>query len=141
MTDSVPSNSQLASMIERAREVAQQAYVPASNFRVGASLLASDGRVFTGCNVENASYGLTVCAERNAVFHAVAEGAREFTAVVIYTELEEPASPCGACRQVLAEFGRDMKVVLVGDGDAVVHTDMLALLPNPFVFSSEDKDL
>ncbi len=141
MTDSVPSNSQLASMIECAREVAQQAYVPASNFRVGASLLASDGRVFTGCNVENASYGLTVCAERNAVFHAVAQGAREFTAVVIYTELEEPASPCGACRQVLAEFGRDMLVVLVGDGDAVVHTDMSALLPNPFVFSSEDKDL
>ena len=115
--------------------VQAHAYAPASHFRVGAAVLADDGRVFSGCNVENASYGLTICAERAAVCAAVAAGVRSLRAVAIATQLAEPARPCGACRQVLAEFGRDMVVVLVGSGGATKRTTLGALLPEPFTFA------
>jgi cytidine deaminase len=124
-------------LLPKARAVAARAYAPASGFAVGAALLARDGRVFTGCNVENASYGLTLCAERNALCHAVAEGAREFEAIAVYTPLEQPATPCGACRQVLFEFAPDLDVVLVGEGDAVVETTLARLLPDAFRFDRE----
>jgi cytidine deaminase len=101
---------------------------------VGAAVLTDDGRVFVGCNVENASYGLTICAERGAVCAAVAAGARRVVAVAVVTGLPEPARPCGACRQVLAEFGYDMQVVLAGSGDGVVTTTLAKLLPEPFTF-------
>ena len=101
-------------LVEAAREVQQQAYCPYSHYRVGAALLAEDGRVFVGCNVENASYGLTTCAERSAVFTAVSSGVRRFRRIVVATDSEEPAPPCGACRQVLAEFGADLEVESVG---------------------------
>ena len=117
-----------------ARAVQQHAYVPASRFRVGAAVLADDGRVFAGCNVENASYGLTICAERAAVFTAVAAGVRVLSAVAVATDLAEPARPCGACRQVLAEFGRSMEVVVVGRG-VVRQTSLDQLLPEPFTFA------
>lgn len=121
-------------LVHHARAVAHRAYAPASGFRVGAAVLAADGSIHHGCNVENASYGLTVCAERSAVLRAVAEGQREIVAVVVATDLAEPARPCGACRQVLAEFGRDMAVGLVGRGDRIVRTTLSALLPEPFTF-------
>ena len=89
------------------------AHAPYSKFQVGALLVASDGRIFTGCNVENISYGLTMCAERVAIGSAVAAGAKEIIAVVVVADTREPISPCGACRQVLAEFG-DPRVLLVG---------------------------
>ncbi|MEY4830129.1 MAG: hypothetical protein RLZZ562_1925 [Planctomycetota bacterium] len=117
-----------------ARSVQQHAYAPASRFRVGAAVLADDGRIFSGCNVENASYGLTICAERAAVFTAVANGVRAIRAVAVVTDLVDPARPCGACRQVLAEFGPSMQVVLLGSAGAQLVTSLERLLPDPFTF-------
>lgn len=93
--------------------------------------MAADGRVFTGCNVENISYGLTICAERNAVFAAVAAGCREFSKIVITTDTAEPASPCGACRQVLAEFNPDLEIVLATFQGKSVRFRLSELLPRP----------
>ncbi len=91
-------------LLTHARQARESAYAPYSRFAVGAALLAKSGRVFTGCNVENLSFGLTSCAERNAIFAAVTAGEREFDAVAIVADSKSPVSPCGACRQVLAEF-------------------------------------
>ncbi len=121
-------------LVAAARAVQRHAYAPASRFAVGAAVRASDGRVFVGCNVENASYGLTICAERAAICAAVAAGARAIEAVAVVTDLDEPARPCGACRQVLAEFGVGMRVALAGRGEGVVETTLDALLPDPFTF-------
>jgi cytidine deaminase len=120
---------------QAAKAAAKRAYAPASRFTVGAALLGKDRRVYCGCNVENASYGLTICAERNAAFHAVAEGCREFRAIAVWTPLPVPASPCGACRQVLCEFGPGMPVYLVGKTGRTIETTLDELLPNAFRFS------
>jgi cytidine deaminase len=119
--------------------VRAHAYAPASRFHVGAAVLAADGRTFVGCNVENASYGLTICAERAAVCAAVAAGVRQLRAVAIATGLDEPATPCGACRQVLAEFGRDVLVLLVGNRGQRRQTTLTQLLPQPFTFADIPK--
>ncbi len=119
-------------LIEKALEARKQAYAPYSGFPVGAALLAADGRVFTGCNVENASYGLTMCAERVALFKAVSEGAREFVAIAIACG-ESPCSPCGACRQVLAEFSPDIEVIMTdARGQRVRREKLSTLLPGAF---------
>ena len=123
-------------LILRAKEAMTYAYAPYSKFQVGAALLAKDGRVFTGCNVENASYGATNCAERTAVFKAVSEGAREFSAIAIVASSGEYASPCGICRQVLAEFMPDGKVILDSDTRGMVTYTVRELLPAGF--SGED---
>lgn len=104
------ANDQADALVAAATRVRDRAYAPYSDFAVGAALRSADGTVYTGCNVENASFGLTVCAERNAIAHAVAEGAREFTAIAVVTE--NGVTPCGACRQVLAEFAPDMAVIV-----------------------------
>jgi len=134
------SDEQRAALVAAAREVQARAYAPASRFAVGAAVRAADGRTFVGCNVENASYGLTICAERAAICAAVAAGARVVEAVAVVTDLDEPARPCGACRQVLAEFGRDMEVVLAGRGEEVTQTSLSALLPDPFTFDGPISD-
>ena len=91
-------------LIVAAKGAREKAYVPYSNFKVGAAVLTQSGAIYTGCNVENASYGLCNCAERTAIFKAVSEGEREFVAIAIVADTEEPVAPCGACRQVMAEF-------------------------------------
>ena len=99
-------------LIAKAKEAASRAYAPYSHFSVGAAILTTDGRIFHGCNVENISFGLTICAERNAIFSAIANGCREFEKIAIVADTEEPISPCGACRQVLAEFNPNMEIIL-----------------------------
>lgn len=118
-------------LIEAARMVQRHAYVPDSNFRVGAALESADGKVFVGCNVENASFGLTMCAERVAVGAAVAAGVRSFRRIVVATDRDPPAPPCGACRQVLAEFGLDLQVDGVGPASHQGWT-LEELLPSAF---------
>jgi cytidine deaminase len=118
-------------LLNKSIEAAKRAYAPYSKFLVGAVLVAKDGQLFQGCNVENVSFGLTICAERNAVFAAVAAGCREFTKIVIATDLPEPASPCGACRQVLCEFNPDIEIVLGTFGGKMVSHRLSELLPHP----------
>ncbi len=122
-------------LVDAARAAQQRAYAPYSHFRVGAALEADDGTLYTGCNVENASYGLTICAERAAVFTAVAAGAHRFRRIVVATDGDPPASPCGACRQVLAEFGLGLRVDAVGPRQAR-SWQLAELLPDPFVKES-----
>jgi cytidine deaminase len=126
--------AQALSLMESAREVRAHAYAPYSRFAVGAALLAEDGTVFTGCNVENASYGLTNCAERTAIFKAVSEGRTTFRAIaVVGPEDDLPCAPCGACRQVLYEFGPEMVLVTpAGAPGQVAMTTVGALLPGAF---------
>jgi cytidine deaminase len=118
-------------LVTQAIDVAKRAYAPYSRFHVGAVLVGKDGRIFTGCNVENISYGLTICAERNAVFAAVAAGCRDFEKIVITADTEVPASPCGACRQVLAEFNPDLVVVLSNFHGLTETFHLSELLPRP----------
>ena len=127
----MPNDAQWRALAAAARAASANAYAPYSRFAVGAAVLAADGRVFCGCNVENASFGLTICAERNAVFQAVAAGARNLVAVALYTLTAEPASPCGACRQVLAEFGVRDVLCVAQDGREARHA-LDVLLPHSF---------
>jgi cytidine deaminase len=124
-----PARSEL---IRAAKAAEKLAYAPYSRFRVGAALRTKSGRVFTGGNVENASYGLSVCAERVALFKAISEGEREFDAMVIYTPTRSFAAPCGACRQVMAEFAPNLKVVLVNRTGATRSYRLSRLLPERF---------
>jgi len=127
-----------AELVRQARAVQQHAYCPYSRFRVGAAIEAADGRVFVGCNVESASYGLTICAERMALGAAVAGGTRRLARVVVATDAEPPASPCGACRQLLAEFGLDLEVIAVGPKSERRWT-LSDLLPDAFAKTSLER--
>jgi cytidine deaminase len=115
-------------LIEAAIEARLAAYAPYSNFQVGAALLCDDGTTVTGCNVENLSYGLTICAERNAIFAAVAAGQQRFAAIAVAADSDKAISPCGACRQVMCEFG-DFPVILTNLQGEVIESTVGELLP------------
>lgn len=120
-------------LIAEAIQARKQAYVPYSNFAVGAAVLVPDGSIYRGCNIENASYGLTNCAERTAVFKAVSEGATSLAAVAVVADTDGPVSPCGACRQVLAEFcSGETPVYLANLHGDVKETTVADLLPGAF---------
>lgn len=119
-------------LIVAARQAQKRAYAPYSDFPVGAAVLGSDGRIYPGANLENASFGLTVCAERNAVAAAVLAQATPLTALVVVTKTKVPSSPCGMCRQTLHEFADDLPVQLVGQNGRVEETTLAALLPRAF---------
>ncbi|MCB9010164.1 MAG: cytidine deaminase [Ardenticatenaceae bacterium] len=124
------NDEQRAALIQAALTVRAMAYAPYSNYPVGAALLMADGRIVTGVNVENASYGLSMCAERTAVFKAVADGQQKILAVAVATD--NAGSPCGACRQVLTEFAGDVPVYLVDAAGNGRDTTLYALLPDHF---------
>lgn len=132
MDASSAPEASLDELIAAAKRVAGSAWCPYSRFAVGAALLTSSGKVVAGCNVENASSGLTICAERNAVFQAIAAGERSFRQLVVYTPTPEPTSPCGACRQVLAEFAPTLPILCVCDGPGRLETSLSELLPHAF---------
>lgn len=122
----------LQELLDAAWNCRENAHAPYSGFRVGAALLAEDGRIFTGCNVEGANYSLTVCAERVALLKAVSEGARGFRGVVVVTEADSPTPPCGSCRQLLWELCGNITVVCENGRGARYVAKLGALLPEPF---------
>jgi cytidine deaminase len=119
-------------LISAAKQARVNAHAPYSNFRVGAALRSTSGRIFGGCNVENATYGLTVCAERVAIFKAISEGERGFDAISVVTDTETLTPPCGACRQLIWEFCGDVPVIMANLKGKVEVIQMKALFPRPF---------
>jgi cytidine deaminase len=122
----------LGKLIDGAKSASTHAYCPYSHFPVGAAVLTDGGEIFTGCNVENASYGLTICAERNAIFQAVAHGQARLEAIVVYTPTPTPSAPCGACRQVINEFGPEAEIISVCDGPDILRKPLSQLMPDAF---------
>ena len=132
MTMGSPIETNWRTLAAMARAAAAQAYCPYSGFRVGAAVMSPEGVIASGCNVENASFGLTICAERNAIFRAITDGAKVVAAVALYTPTPEPSTPCGACRQVIAEFGADAEIRCYCDGPRVATFTLRELLPASF---------
>ena len=130
----MPTPAQLRKLKAAARTAAGRAYAPYSRFTVGAAILTSTGNIYSGCNVENASYGLTNCAERTAIFSAVAAGGKrlKLACVVVYTPTRTATAPCGACRQVIHEFGPKARVISICDSRQEVDVSIDALLPGAF---------
>lgn len=129
-------NQDLNALLDAARQARKHARAAYSGFSVGAALQTEDGRIFTGVNVESSSYGLTVCAERVALFKALSEGAGKFKRLVVVTEADSPCAPCGACRQLLWDYARGIEIYLFGRGESPVCTSVEELYPRPF--GSED---
>lgn len=123
---------EIENLVNAARQARGKAYAPYSNFAVGAALLDEDGKIYTGCNVENVSYGLTNCAERTAIFKSVSEGKTKFKAIAIYADIENYCAPCGACRQVIAEFGPDIIVIQANRHGEYILNKINELLPGGF---------
>lgn len=119
-------------LVAAARRARRRAHAPFSGFLVGAALEAADGTIFTGCNVENATFGLTMCAERVAMFKALSEGHRAFTRIAVVAATDVPTPPCGACRQILWEFGGDLEVILANPRRETARWRLKDLLPAPF---------
>lgn len=116
-------------LVSEAKKALKNAYAPYSDFKVGAALISKSGKIYTGCNIENKSYGATICAERSAISKAVSDGEREFSAIAVASSANKPTSPCGICRQVLCEFSPDMKIIVCGDDDGYIIYTASELLP------------
>lgn len=127
-------------LIKKAKTARLKAYAPYSKFKVGAALLTKSGKVYTGANVENSAYGLTVCAERVAVFKAVNDGSEDFIKIVVAADKNPPITPCGACRQVLSEFARDLEVVCVNLKGKIDRFSLKELLPEAFEKPSTEEN-
>ena len=119
-------------LVKEAEKVRKKAYTPYSKFKVGAAVLSADGKIFTGCNIENASFGMSVCAERVAIFKAISEGSTEFEAIAVIGDTDKPCSPCGACRQVISEFGEDIPLIMANLKGDVKIKKIRELLPEAF---------
>ena len=119
-------------LVAAARAAREHAVADFSGFKVGAALETGDGRIITGCNIENASYGLTICAERTAIFKALSEGERKFTRIAVVADTESPTPPCGACRQIIWEFCGDVEVIMANTTRVTASLQMKDLLPLPF---------
>lgn len=126
------SDEKVKRMHNVAKQASQNAHCPYSGFGVGAAVLTADGRIFSGCNVENASFGLTICAERNAIFQCIAKGYRKIEALAVYTPTESPVTPCGACRQVLSEFNPNVDIYCFCKSKKFLHLKLEELLPQSF---------
>ncbi len=125
-------NEESKELIESAKQVREKAFAPFSNFKVGAAVKTKGGKIFTGCNIESASYGLTVCAERVAIWKAISEGEKEFTNVAVVADTEDLTPPCGACRQIIWEFCGDVSVTFANLKGNVETVQMKELLPRAF---------
>ncbi|MEE8564043.1 MAG: cytidine deaminase [Atribacterota bacterium] len=119
-------------LIKEAEKAKKMAYAPYSKFKVGAAVLSVGGEIFTGCNIENASFGLAVCAERVAIFKAISEGSTKFEAIAVIGDTDKPCSPCGACRQVISEFGEDIPLIMANLKGDVKIKKIKELLPEAF---------
>src|SRR5687767_16016918 len=119
-------------LVEAAQKVRERAYAPYSNFKVGAAIRTKEGKIYTGCNVESASYGLTVCAERVAIWKAISEGKHKITQIAVVADTEELTPPCGVCRQIIWEFGGDIPVTLANLNGKTETIQMRELLPSAF---------
>jgi cytidine deaminase len=119
-------------LIKEAEKARKKAYTPYSKFQVGAAVLCADGKMFTGCNIENASFGLAICAERVAIFKAISEGSTKFEAIAVIADTDKPCSPCGACRQVISEFGEDTTLIMANLKGDVKIKKIKELLPEAF---------
>ena len=131
---------EIQELIQQARLAGEKAYAPYSKFKVGAALLTGSGKIFSGGNIENASYGLSICAERVAVFKAVSGGEVKLKLMVIYADTEELTAPCGACRQVLAEFNPKLEIILVNKKGEMKAFNLEKLLPEPFGLKKDPHD-
>ena len=127
-----PAGGDAGRLVEAARRAREAAITPYSGFKVGAALETADGQVITGCNIENATYGLTLCAERVAMFKALSDGHREFRRIAVVADTADATPPCGPCRQILWEYGHDLEVVLANLRGELARHRMSDLLPHPF---------
>ncbi len=125
-------NKNYKKLITEAEKARKRAYAPYSKFKVGAAVLSADGKIFTGCNIENASIGLALCAERVAIFKAISEGSTKLKAIAIIGDTDKPCSPCGACRQVISEFGEDIPLIMANLKGDVKIKKIKELLPGAF---------
>ncbi len=120
-------------LMNRAKEAAQSAYAPYSQYKVGSAILTSDGTIFTGCNIENVSYGLTICAERVVIYKAVSEGYKDFKTLAIYASDNKLPYPCGACLQVISEFCQELDIYISNSKGEVIKEKKSSLIPHPFI--------